>query len=168
MRHFLVFALLLVAVRGQAQEENSSAPVLVSIDAGGLDSLRTASRGRVLVLNFWATWCRPCVEEFPELLKLRREFGRRGLDVVFVSIDDDDAGTKQKVLAFLTKRKASGRFYIKRKGDDEAFISAVSPKWSGALPATLIYDSAGRVVEMVVDQMTYFELEKIVKPLLSR
>ncbi len=148
-----------------AQAQKSAAPVLVSIDAKGLEAVRAKSRDRILVLNFWATWCKPCVEEFPELLKLRRTYHTKGLDVVFVSIDDD-AKAKQKVTAFLAKMNVDGRSYIKQPGDDENFINAVNPKWSGALPATLVYDQYGRLVQMVVEQLNYFELEKIVTPLL--
>ena len=162
----IVFVLFIVACHvGQAQDQKSSAPVLYSIDEKGFDALRAESKGRVLVLNFWATWCKPCIEEFPELLKLQRTYRSQGLDVIFVSIDDD-AKVKQKVVAFLTKMKVTGRTYIKHTDDDEQFINAVHPKWSGAVPATLVYDANGRFVEMNVEQLNFFELEKIVKPLL--
>ena len=138
---------------------------MVSVDEKGLDAVRAKSLGKVLVLNLWATWCKPCIQEFPELLKLQREYRNRGLDVVFISIDDD-LKAKQKVLAFLKKMKASGTFYIKQTEDDEMFINAINPKWRGGLPTTLVYDSSCRLVEMVVEQMNFFELEKIVQPLL--
>lgn len=138
---------------------------MVSVDEKGLDAVRAKSLGNVLVLNLWATWCKPCLQEFPELLKLQREYRTKGLEVVFISIDDD-LKAKQKVLAFLKKMKVMGTFYIKQTEDDELFINAVNPKWSGALPTTLIYDPSGRLVEMNVEQLNFFELEKIVKPLL--
>ncbi len=161
---FLIFALLVSFSPTQAQK--SSEPVVVSIDEKGLDTVRAKSLGKILVLNLWATWCKPCIQEFPELLKLQREYRNRNLDVVFISIDDD-LKAKQKVLAFLKKMKVSGTFYIKQTEDDELFINAVEPKWSGALPTTLVYDTKGRLVEMNVEQMNFFELEKIVKPLLE-
>ncbi len=147
------------------QAQKPSEPVVVSVDEKGLDAVRAQSLGKVLVLNLWATWCKPCIQEFPELLKLQRTYGERGLDVVFISIDDD-LKAKQKVLSFLKKMKVSGTFYIKQTDDDEKFINAVEPKWSGALPTTLIYDQRGRLVEMNVEEMNFFELEKIIKPLL--
>ena len=161
-----MLAFVLTLQFGQAQGEQSPAPVLLSVDAGSLNVVRAESKGRVLVLNLWATWCKPCVEEFPEFMKLQREFRNKGLDVIFVSIDEDDAKTKQKVTAFLKRMKVSGRSYIKKAGDDENFINAVNPKWSGALPVTLIYDQHGRFVEMESGSLNLFELEKIVKPLL--
>ncbi len=160
---FIIFAFIISLSSTQAQK--SSEPVVVPVGEKGLDTLRARSLGNVLVVNLWATWCVPCIQEFPELLKLRREYGSRGLDVVFISIDDD-LKAKQKVLAFLKKMKASGTFYIKQTEDDELFINAINPKWSGGLPTTLVYDSSGRLAEMVVEQMNFFELEKIVQPLL--
>lgn len=166
MKTVLVVLSLFFSVRfAQAQEHKSPAPALLSLDAKGLDDLREKSKGRVLVLNLWATWCKPCVEEFPELLKLQREYGKKGLDVIFVSIDDD-AKAKQKVTAFLKKMRVTRTAYIKEPGDDETFINSVNPNWSGAVPATLIYDSNGRFVEMGVEELDFFELEKIVTPLL--
>ena len=156
---------LFLVVASIAQGQQATAPALISIDAKTLGAAIAESKGRVLVLNLWATWCKPCVEEFPELMKLQRSYGKKGLDVIFVSIDDD-AKAKQKVTAFLRKMKVAGRSYIKQPGDDEAFINAVSSKWSGSLPATLIYDVNSRLTEMIGEQVNYFELEKIVLPLL--
>ncbi|MBI5472439.1 MAG: TlpA family protein disulfide reductase [Ignavibacteriae bacterium] len=157
-----VFAALVVL---QAQGQTSAAPVLHPIDEKGLAELKAKSKGSVLVLNFWATWCKPCVEEFPELLKLRQTYAARGVQLVFVSIDDD-ARARQKVLAFLKKMKVSFPSYLKSSSDDERFINAVDPAWSGALPATFVFDKSGRLVETIVEETTFKELEKRVKPLL--
>jgi thiol-disulfide isomerase/thioredoxin len=151
----------------QAQRQHSSTPVLLSIDVQGLDAVRQESKGRVLVMNFWATWCKPCVEEFPDLVKLHRTFRDKGLNVVFVSIDDDDSSTKQKVVTFLRKMNVASTSYIKKDDDDEAFINEVNSKWNGAVPATFFYNRNGEMVMMKTGENDYSTLEGIAQPLLD-
>jgi thiol-disulfide isomerase/thioredoxin len=164
---FVVALLLSLTITGsvQAQKASASAPVLLSIDENGFDALRAQSKGRVLLLNFWATWCKPCVEEFPDLVELQQAYAGKGLDVVFISIDDD-ARARQKVTAFLRKMNVVTPSYIKETHDDEKFINAVSPRWSGALPATFVYDRRGNLASMNVEELTKRELENIILPLL--
>ncbi len=168
MKQFpLLFLLLIVSVSGtRAQGQPTSAPALLSVDAKGIDALRAKHKGKVLVMNFWATWCTPCVQEFPDLVKLRKSYATKGLAVVFVSIDDDDAKTKQRVTSFLRKQKALPPSYIKSGGDDEQFINAVSSEWSGAIPATFVYDRKGNLVKMRVEETNFAELEQTIRPLL--
>lgn len=162
MKTLALLSLVLLPVP-QAQE--TSAPVLLPVNAKNFSSVIEKSKGRALVINLWASWCKPCVEEFPELQKLQRAYRSKKLDVIFISIDDD-AKARQNVMAFLKNMKVSGRSYLKEPGDDEAFINAVNPKWSGSLPTTLIYDPSGRLVQMIGEQTSYFELEKLVLPIL--
>jgi thiol-disulfide isomerase/thioredoxin len=95
---------------------------------------------RAVLVNVWATWCGPCREEFPDLLRLERELRDRGLRVVLVSADFDDQ--LPAVRRFLASHDVDFPSYIKT-GDDMEFINRLEPRWSGALPATLIYDGAG-------------------------
>ncbi len=143
-------------------------PVVLPAVGKTIDSLRASAKGRVLVLNFWATWCKPCLEEFPHLVKLQQTYASRGLDVVFVSVDDDDARTTQRVRAFLRRMNVATRSYLKRSGDDEAFINAVHPRWSGAVPATFVYNKQGELAAMKVEELSYSEIEKIVRPLIAQ
>jgi thiol-disulfide isomerase/thioredoxin len=139
---------------------------LLSLDATSIEALRAKHDGNVLVLNFWATWCTPCKAEFPDFVKLQKKYGDKGLDVVFVSIDDDDAKNKRSVVSFLRKQNAQLPSYIKSDGDDEQFINAVSSKWSGAIPATFVYDRKGNLVKMRAEETNFAELEQTVRPLL--
>ena len=165
MKQFpLLFLLLIVSVSGtRAQGQPTSAPALLSVDAKGIDALRAKHKGKVLVMNFWATWCTPCVQEFPDLVKLQKSYATKGLDVVFVSIDDDDAKTKQRVTSFLRKQKALPPSYIKSGGDDEQFINAVSSEWSGAIPATFIYNKEGTLVKTKAEELNYESLKALVE-----
>jgi thiol-disulfide isomerase/thioredoxin len=107
-----------------------------------LDEVRRPGASAVLV-NVWATWCQPCREEFPDLMKVRRDLAPRGLRVVLVSADFDD-DREEQVRKFLAAQGADFPSFLK-EGKDEEFIEGLEPKWSGALPATLIYDGEGRL-----------------------
>jgi thiol-disulfide isomerase/thioredoxin len=94
-------------------------------------------------VNVWATWCVPCREEFPLLLRLAREYEPRGLELLLVSADFDDR--LPAVRRFLAAQGVTDTSYLKAE-DDMSFIDALSPRWSGALPATFVYDGAGRQI----------------------
>ena len=142
-------------------------PSIVPIDSTGFRNILADASGGPVLVNFWATWCVPCVQDFPDLLRVRETYGPRGLKVVFVSIDrESDAGTT--VSRFLNSRHVGFTTYIKKKGNDEGFINAVDTAWSGALPATLIYDQHGSLKQLLVDRQSFESLSKIIQPLLKQ
>jgi len=117
--------------------------VLPELHAVAVSELREAiaqpGAGAVLV-NVWATWCLPCRKEFPDLLRAAGEYRGRGLRLVLVSADFAD--NAEAARAFLARQGVDFPSYLKT-GSDMEFIDALSPRWSGALPATFIYDGAG-------------------------
>jgi len=161
----IIVSLMLMSA-AQAQNSQPSSPVLRTLDAQGIQSLRAKYKGKVLVLNFWATWCKPCVEEFPDFVRFHKSFSAKDAAVAFVSIDENDDKTKRKVISFLRKQNAPLPSYIKQSGDDEQFINAVHHDWSGAVPATFIYDKKGNLIVMKIEETTFSELDKAVQPLL--
>jgi thiol-disulfide isomerase/thioredoxin len=164
-----LFLLLMLAPAGLHAQSTGAAgsPEVTPLDAAGLQHLRESERGNVVLINFWATWCAPCVAEFPDLLKLRREYGPKGLTVIFVSIDrPTEAATS--LTRFLRSRGVTFTTYIKKAGDDEAFINSVSTKWSGALPATFIYDKTGKLVHFLLEAQSLETFTRHVQPLLAR
>jgi thiol-disulfide isomerase/thioredoxin len=97
---------------------------------------------KVVLVNMWASWCGPCRQEFPDLVKLARNYRERGLRVVLVSWDDK-AGDAQK---FQQKQGVDFPSYIK-SGDqsDTKFIEVFEPQWTGEFPATMIYDGTSKL-----------------------
>ena len=104
-----------------------------------------AQEARPLLVNFWATWCDPCREEMPDLVKIDTEFRPRGLDFILVSADDISE-IKTGVPAFLKKMNAAMPSYLLSTPDVEAAMSLVDPKWGGELPATFLLDREGNIV----------------------
>ena len=167
----LLFSLLIVtACRGtkdrgeRAQSISKSVLSVDPIDEAGLKKLIRERNGRILLLNIWATWCAPCVAEFPDLVKLSQTYDSTGVEVVAISTDYPDE-VDSKIIPFLRKTNAPFRVYVAQFGRQEDFISAVNRSWSGALPASLIYDSRGKERFFHVGQQSYddfkHEVDKI-------
>ena len=129
------------------------------IDAEGLAALRKNDTGKVRMFNVWATWCGPCVQEFPELVATSRKFGLRNFE--FISICMDDPETLPEVKAFLEKNNAivpaklkptlkaegrKGNAYVFNEASSDALIQALDPEWPGPIPHTLVVAPGGEVI----------------------
>ena len=98
---------------------------------------------KAVLVNVWALWCKPCVEEFPMITKLQKE--KNDLEIIFVSADFQEQF--EDVLFFLNEHNVGPVSYIKKQKDDP-FIEGLHPSWSGSLPFTLVY---GKNSGLIVD-----------------
>jgi len=129
----------------KAKEEWANEPVSVeTINEVGVKNLLQNSSDKLRLINVWATWCGPCVTEFPEFIKMNRMY--RGRDFEFISISADDPANKEKVLKFLQKQQASGTNYLFNNDDKYKLIEAIDPNWQGALPYTILVEPGGKIV----------------------
>ncbi|WP_295721120.1 TlpA disulfide reductase family protein [Mucilaginibacter sp.] len=115
---------------------------------------------KLRLINLWATWCGPCVAEFPDLVTLMHLYRDRGLELVTISADDP--ARKDKVLSFLKSKQASGLNYLYIGDDKYKMIEAVDPKWDGALPYTMLVDPDGKVVYRHQGAIDIEELKKVI------
>jgi thiol-disulfide isomerase/thioredoxin len=123
-------------------------PPVPLLDAAGIKQLfarGTPPNDRPLLVNFWATWCEPCREEFPDLVKIDADYRGRGLQFAAISVDDPGEADKG-VPKFLTEMRAQMPAYILNVTDSEPVINSVDPDWGGELPATFLFDKHGQVV----------------------
>ena len=125
------------------------------IDAERLVSLTTQSGDTTYVINFWATWCSPCVKEIGYFEKLHQEYKDKKLKVILVSLDFPNQ-LERRVLPFLEEKAISAEVKIMTDTDYNAWIDRVDPSWSGAIPATLIYQGDRRL--FLEKDLTYHEL----------
>jgi thiol-disulfide isomerase/thioredoxin len=171
MRPLLAAAVLTFAAgAAAAAPPDRPASSVTTIDRAGYAALLSSLQGRAVVVNMWATWCDPCRAEFPGFVKLHQKMGPRGVEVVGISMDAPSS-LESAVLPFLRKHGAEFRVYIKQVAaseSDDDFINGVDPKWSGALPATFVYDKAGKLVKSFTGPLNYHQLEKAVSPLVEK
>lgn len=125
-----LFLLLLLAAPLSAMAEG-----VEKIGVQDLRKIVDSSKGRVLIVNYWATWCSPCVKEFPGLINVRREFAESDLHIVGISVDYNP----KPVENFIRQNKVNFPVYI----DDGSIASMMD---IGSIPRTLIYDRQGKKI----------------------
>ncbi len=117
-------------------------PELREIDAVELLELVRRAEASVVLVNVWATWCLPCHEELPALVRLREEWREGGFELILVSADFPS--DVDDVREFLGRHGVDFRTYLK-VGDDMVFVETLEPDWSGRLPASFVFDARGRL-----------------------
>jgi len=119
------------------------------INRAGLDAALEKHRGQVVLVDYWATWCLPCVQLFPHSVELQRKFAEKGLSVITVSLDDPD-DDQPKVLEFLKSKSAVTENYISKLGASPKSMEAFDLPSSG-VPCFKIYDRQGKLRETLSD-----------------
>jgi peroxiredoxin len=122
----------------------AEAVTLSKVDAAGLKSLRKNDSGKFRLVGFWATWCAPCVAEFPEFVAMNRMYRQRDFEMVMVSMNRPDE--EREVLAFLKKQQASNRNLLFASAERDGLIDAFDPEWPGAVPFTVLIAPGGKVI----------------------
>lgn len=153
----------------KAREAWAKEPVhLETIDEAGIKDVLKNNSGKLRLVNVWATWCGPCVVEFPEFITMNRMY--RGRDFEFVSISADEPSKKDKALKFLQQQQASGSNYIFSVDDKYKLIEAIDPKWQGALPYTILVEPGGKIVYAKQGPVDVSEMKKriVENPLMGR
>jgi len=136
------------------------------ITAEELAALLKRDGARPLLVNYWATWCDACREEFPDLVKIDGDYRTRGLDTIAISLDDLTE-LKNEVPRFLGLMKARMPNYLLHVADPEPSIKMVDPTWEGALPATFLYDAKGEIVYKKFGRFDTAELRNAINKVLS-
>jgi len=123
-------------------------------------------KGKVVVLNFWATWCQPCVEEFPALVRLYNNYRKKGVTVIAVSVDDPETAD-ELVQPFLKRHRATFPVLVLNE-DSDRFIRNFDKEWGGEIPRTYLYSKSGKRLKAWSGSRTYQEFEKEVKEALKQ
>lgn len=137
---------------------------LLPMDEAGYRKMLAANQGKVLLVDFWASWCQPCRAEMPRLVKLEASLRARGFQLVTISADEpEQEATARK---FLGETGVPGPWYLKKPKNDSAFIDAVDQRWSGALPAMYLYDRTGRKRQIFIGETATPMIEAAIRKLL--
>ncbi len=163
----LAFPGALVVLLLLAWGVNATGPAVVAATPAELRAELDARKGRVVLVNFWATWCRPCLKELPDLLALERDYGSRGFELLAVSLDDPADG-EAIVGPFVTKWFPSLRTLIRSSTDMDATVSVIDPAWNEVLPTSYLVDREGRVAARLQGGKSRADFEAAVLPLLAK
>lgn len=162
-----VFVLVFVVIDfGQSQSSSIKDPAkrVTQVNEGTFKKLLVPN-GKPLLVNFWATWCDPCREEFPELVLLDREYKGK-IDFLTVSLDDvEDIATT--VPNFLSSMKAEMPAYLLKTNDESAVIASISKDWGGGMPFTALYSSDGKLVYFREGKLVFETMRAELKKLLT-
>ena len=156
----LALVLAVTTVRYLPPPPPPTAPAPIPADAAAIRAEIDKPGASAVLVNVWATWCMPCREEFPDVLHVAREFKGKGLRTVLVSADFE--GMEIEARQFLSEHEVDFATYI-RKGKDENFVDGIHVDWSGALPATFVYDGGGRLVRFWTGKASYPTLKRRVE-----
>lgn len=116
------------------------------------------SKGKVVLVNFWATWCPPCVKEFPELVKLYNDYKSKDFVLLFISLDDKSE-YDSKLLPFLKKQGVDFTSYFGNFSNPETIMNYVDKSWQGEIPFTGIYNKEGILSKTLMGNKTYEQFE---------
>src|SRR5258708_4781374 len=129
-----------MAPKGTSATKLGPVPTITQIDTVALKKLLVPN-GKPLLVNFWATWCDPCREEFPELVKINADYKGK-IDFITISLDDLE-DISSAVPKFLIEMKADMPAYLLVTPDEDAAMHSVSADWAGGLPFTILFDEKG-------------------------
>ena len=138
---------------------------ITAINASQFRETLDRHRGEVLLVNFWATWCRPCLKEIPELRKLAQKHREQGLRLVPVSLDEP-ADLQGVVQPFLQKWFPGFESYARLTPDMDGMVSVVDPAWNELLPTSYVLDRAAQVRARIQGGKSAAEFEAAIKPFL--
>lgn len=153
----------------KVNEDWSKMPVrLDEINEDGVRILMNNDSDRLWLINIWATWCGPCVIEYPEFINIHRMY--IGRDFEFISISADKLDQKAKALKFLEEKNSAVKNYIFSGSNIYKLIEAVDPEWDGALPYTVLLEPDGKVIYKKMGSIDPFELKKAIvdHPMIGR
>jgi len=148
------------------EKMNAEKVEVSSINIAGIEDLLENKSEKLRLINFWATWCGPCVGEFPELIKINRNFRKRKFEMVTVSLDPPNKD--DQALKFLTKKYASTKNYHFNSEDKYTLIDIVDKDWPGSLPYTIIVKPGGEILYKNLGVIDAVEVRKVIVEYLGR
>ena len=143
-----MYALLLVSIlfsckKDEPKVATKNVTSVKSYTYKELKPLLEQKDGKTYVINFWATWCAPCIKELPAFEKLNKAYATKNVEVILVSLDFPKQVDK-RLIPFINKNNLESKVILLDDVDEDVWIKDIDSTWSGALPATLIYSAKGR------------------------
>lgn len=164
----MLVSLAVPAQRRKGRTAKPRKPIVVNpINLEALKGLLTQQRQHPLLVNFWATFCDPCRDEFPDLVKIDKDYRPRDLQFITISLDDV-TDIKTSVPKFLGSMNATMPAYLLDVPDPEPAIDLVDPRWQGSLPATFLYNDKGEIVYSHIGRIKPAELREAIDKVIKK
>jgi len=144
----------------------TAAPQVQEITIQKLLELIESEQGGVLVVNFWATWCEPCVKEMPELVHFYEQYQPKGVRFLSVSADHPQQ-IEKSVIPFAEQMKLPFPVYVVGGESPDDLVKAIDSNWVGSLPATFLFDASGQKTQAWFEQIALTDLKGALDPLLA-
>ncbi len=151
----LLFSLLLT---GNAMAQTQK---VASVKLPHLQKYLNSTSDTTYVINFWATWCKPCIEELPNFEALQKQSAGKPIQVVLVSMDFAK-DLEKKVVPFVSRHKLQSTVFLLDEPDQNAWIDVVDPSWSGAIPATLFVNNGRKQRFFIEKPITLAQLQEYI------
>ena len=142
---------------------NLHAQQIKFVDGSWIEKIKAKTTDTIYVINFWATWCKPCVEEIPAFEKINSVYRDRKVKVLLVN-SDFKKQIETKLKPFIASHRLTSKIFFMNESNPNNWIDEVDKNWSGAIPATLIICGKKNTIHFHEGETTFEELEKIIKP----
>lgn len=152
MKCFFLVVICLISLTGRSQVR--------LLDLQDFDQRLANGKDTTYVVNFWATWCAPCVAELPHFERLQREGASSPLKVILISVDSK-AKIRQLVEPFVEKHGIRSEVFVFEEPDQQTFIDHVDKRWSGSVPATLFVNASASRRDFYEREFSYEELKSL-------
>ena len=156
IRLVVMLCFLSVANQSQAQKKVE----VVTFD--WYKALRATSNDTTYIVNFWATWCMPCVQELPEFEKMYQRYQGQAVKIILVSLDFYKK-LQITVIPYLEKQKIQSEVVLLNEPDYNSWIDKVNKKWSGSIPATIIFNNKKKYNHFIEGETTFDEIDQLLK-----
>lgn len=155
MSRFFLVLLVYFSVSSSLQAQTAG---IIKMDQ--LQKMMNSQSDKIQVINFWATWCAPCIKELPLFEQLNQT--RSDVQVSLVSVDIDLDPNPEKVYRFIARKKLKSKVYILDETDPNSWINKVDKNWSGAIPATLVLNTSNGKRKFVEKELKEGDLDALV------
>ncbi|MBW3624806.1 MAG: redoxin domain-containing protein [Armatimonadetes bacterium] len=145
--------------------DSSPAVSLQPITAKGIQQEIKQSKGKLVLVSLWSRSCPPCIAGYPELVQMGKKYGPKGLRILSINVIDDERTRRDWSIPFLQKQNLPAEsfdVYYENEPDDESFIKALDAKWYGGLPAEFLFNTQGKRLASMTEEVDMAKLEKLI------